>query len=180
MFLTGCFRGAKIKSELSDLRLKQMKLQDKIAALAAYAANIADGIITPEELSKSPASIFGRQMAYMMNSIPMAMIQGSQAFGMYMGQYGAQIQAFGQDPAMAMMMNANPMMLQMNFFKQALERQGKIEQEKLHVEEKKLQKELSGIEIRIKMLEAEQQSIAKAIDNEIRQNTPKFGFSAHG
>jgi len=180
MILTGIFRSAKIKSELSDLRLKQMKLQDKIAALAQYSANIADGIITPEEMANSPASVFGRQMNYMISNIPMAMIQGSQAFSLYMGQYGPQMQAFSRDPSMAMMMNANPMMLQMNFFKQALERQGKIEQEKLHVEEKKLQKELSGIEVRIKMLETEQQSLAKAVDNEIRQNAPKFGFSAHG
>ena len=121
-----------------------------------------------------------RQMGFMMNAIPMAMIQGNQAFGMYMGQYGAQIQAFGRDPAMAMMMNANPMMLQMNFFKQALERQGKIEQEKIHVEEKKIQREIAGIDVMIKMLESQEQGLARSIDHDIRQNAPKFGFHAHG
>lgn len=180
MLLTGIFTLARNKDRLADLRMKQMKLHDRLMDLARYSANIADGIVTPEEFSTSPASIFGRQMGFMMNAIPMAMIQGSQAFAMYMGQYGAQLQAFGRDPAMAMMMNANPMMLQMNFFKQALERQGKIEQEKIHVEEKKIQKELAGIEVMIKMLEGQEQSISRAVDREARQGAPKFGFSAHG
>ena len=176
MILIGMHRQASIKSRLQDLRYKEMKLSQKIQELATYAANIADGIITPEEMATSSAGIFGAQMAYMMRSIPMAMMQGKQAFQMYWGQYGAQMMAMRHDPSMSMMMQTNPMMLQMQFFQQALERQGKIEQKKLHAEEKKLQQEKLTLENQIKMLEAELRAVEKATDKEIAHSAPKFGL----
>lgn len=174
MILIGMHRTASIKSRLQDLRYKEMQLSQKLQEIAAYAANIADGIVTPEEMATSSAGIFGAQMAFSMKSIPMAMMQGQQAFQLYMGQYGAQMAAMRHDPTMAMMMQTNPMLLQMQFFNQVLERQGKIEQKKLHAEEKKIQQEKLQVENQIKMLETELQAVEKATDKEIAQSAPKF------
>ena len=49
--------------------------------------------------------------------------------------------------------------LQMYFFKQALEQQGKREQEKLHVEEKKLEQKKAAIELEIQALQEELKAI---------------------
>lgn len=176
MILIGIKRTASLKMRLQELQKKAMDLSQAIQEKATYAANIADGIITPEEMATSSSRIYGRQMAYMMRSIPMAMMQGKQAFQLYWGQYGAQMMAMRHDPSMSMMMQTNPMMLQMQFFQQALERQGKIEQKKIHAEEKKLQQEKLTVENQIKMIEAELQAVEKATDKEIAQSAPKFGL----
>ena len=175
MFFTGMLAAVRIKRKLSDLRYKQMKLHNELMARATYAANIADGIITPEEMASAPASIFGRQMKYMMQSVPMAMMQGQQAYQLYLPQYMAQMSVFQNNPQYNLAMQANPQLLQMQFFQQSLERQGEIEKRRLHVEEKKIQQELGGIEIQIQMLEAQLKGLKAHISESIKENAPTFG-----
>ena len=174
MLFTGIFRRGKIKSQIADLQMKRMKLQDKLKAILQYASNIADGIITPEEMANASSSIFGRQMLYMMRCVPTAIMQGQQAFQMYGPQYMAQFNAVRQDPTMAGMMQTNPMLLQMQFFKQALERQGKIEEKKVHEEEKAIQQDIDKVEGAIRLLEGELGSIEKALEQEGKQFAPKY------
>ena len=154
--------------------MKRMKLQDKLKAVVQYASNIADGIISPEEMATASSSIFGRQSMYMMNNVPRAMIQGQQAFQLYGPQYMAQLNAVRQDPTLAGIMQTNPMLLQMQFFKQALERQGKLEEKRLHVEEKTIQQDIDKIDGAIKLLEGELASLEKVIEKEGREFAPKY------
>ena len=174
MLFTGLLRRGRIKAQIADLQMKRLKLQDKLKEAMQYASNIADGVVTPEEMATASPGIYGRQMMYMMRNVPMALQQGQQAFQMYAPQYMAQLRTMQQDPNMAMTMQTNPMLLQMQFFRQALERQGKIEEKKLHAEERSIQQDIDKIDGALKLLEAEVTAINTAIEKEGQKFAPKY------
>ena len=99
MYAIFTMRKLQLTQRINQLQYRQMQLAQRLADLSAYAGNIADGIITPNEFMNSPASIFGVQMNYLNSSIPKALYQAGTATQMYMtninnmnamsgGQYG--------------------------------------------------------------------------------------------
>ena len=157
-----------------------MQLAQRLADLSAYAGNIADGIITPNEFMNSPASIFGVQMNYLNSSIPKALYQAGTATQMYMtninnmnamsgGQYGMAV-----DPGNPNSIYVNQFFVFNSYLKQALEAAGKAEAAKIKQMETNIQSEKLQIDTQLKAAEKELEGVEEAESKGIERSTPKY------
>ena len=147
-----------------------MDISQKISDLALFGANAEDGVITPDEMMNSPASLFGRQLSFGYNSMRMA---GSQA-ATQMQLYKQHIMATNPQQAQMLETPQAQRYLMQGFMKQALESQGKRIAKFIAAEENKLQMKKTKLETQLKAAQSELQSCEKAEDNGIKQATPKY------
>lgn len=176
MLLAFFARKMSLRSSISQAQIELMRLNQRIMALQQYAANIADGIITPDEMAQTPFEMAGRQMMFSQQSFMTGYHMGNQALMNYLPQYRMQMSMFARsgDWNTYNMMRMQEPTLQMNFMKQAMEKVAKQEQAKLHVEEKKVSQQKATLEMRIKLMEQEFNSLDQAISQEAQRGAPKY------
>ena len=173
-------RKLQLTQRINQLQYRQMQLAQRLADLSAYAGNIADGIITPNEFMNSPASIFGVQMNYLNSSIPKALYQAGTATQMYMtninnmnamsgGQYGMAV-----DPGNPNSIYVNQFFVFNSYLKQALEAAGKAEAAKIKQMETNIQSEKLQIDTQLKAAEKELEGVEEAESKGIERSTPKY------
>ncbi len=173
-------RKLQLTQRINQLQYRQMQLAQRLQDLAAYAANIADGVITPGEFMSSPASIFGVQQNYLNSSIPKALFQASMTTQMYMnnmmqmnaqsgGQYGMAV-----DPSNPNSINMNQFFIFNSFFRQALDAAGKAQQAQIKKMETEIQNEKLQIETQLKAAAAEMEGVTKAEEQGIKESAPKY------
>lgn len=167
MYAIFTMRKMQLISRINDIQYKLMQLSQKLSDLALFGANIQDGMITPDELANSPASLFLPHMQFanaaMMNAIPQAQFQ--------MEMY-KQYQAHMNNP------NALTPQVQNFMFnsllKQSLESVAKGTLKRIAAEEKKIQMEKARYEQQLKAMQAEVESCDRAEEQGIKNTTPKY------
>ena len=180
MYAIFTMRKLQLTQRINQLQYRQMQLAQRLADLSAYAGNIADGIITPNEFMNSPASIFGVQMNYLNSSIPKALYQAGTATQMYMtninnmnamsgGQYGMAV-----DPSKPNSIYVNQVFVFNSYLKQALEAAGKAEAAKIKQMETNIQSEKLQIDTQLKAAEKELEGVEDAESKGIERSTPKY------
>ncbi len=179
MYAIYTMRKLMLTNRVNLLNAKLMEISQKTQDLAAYAANISDGFITPEEAANSPASLFQRQNLYMSASIQNSMNQANLATQTYMMQYNAMNQGTGGQVANAYDSTGttsipNQSLLMQSYFKQAMEAAAKNEQKKIEVIERELDQQRLKIETQLKAAESELEGVEKAEDQGIKAAAPKY------
>ena len=180
MYAIFTMRKLQLTQRINQLQYRQMQLAQRLADLSAYAGNIADGIITPNEFTNSPASIFGVQMNYLNSSIPKALYQAGTATQMYMtninnmntmsgGHYGMAV-----DPSNPNSIYVNQVFVFNSYLKQALEAAGKAEAAKIKQMETNIQSEKLQIDTQLKAAEKELEGVEDAESKGIERSTPKY------
>lgn len=157
-------RKSRINMRLMQLRQKQIDLQ-------TYAANIADGSVSLNDLLTTPSALFPKMMQFMQYSNAYSYQAAQQKLAM-MGMMGSFSQLAGAPPQQQQMYQS--IMLQ-QLMKQEQETVARSEQRRLNVEDKKIEQEIAKLETQLKMLDAEDQGIDKAEEKGIQSSTPKFG-----
>ena len=179
MYAIYTMRKLMLTNRINTLNYKLMQISQKTQDLAAYAANISDGIITPEEAANSPASLFKRQSLYMTTTVQNAMNQANLATQTYMNQYNAMNQASGGTVANTIDPTGttsvpNQALLTNAYFKQAMDAAAKNEEKKIQVLEKELDQQRLSIETQLKAAQAELEQVEKAEDQGIKASAPKY------
>lgn len=179
MYAIFTMRKLMLTNRVNQLNLKLMQIAQKTQDLANYAANISDGIITPEEAANSPASMFQRQNTYMGTTMQNSLFQANQATQAYMNQYNAMNQASnGQlansiDPSGATS-TPNVNMLTNSFFKQAMEAAAKNEEKRIAALEKELDQQRLKIDTQLQAAQAELTKVEEAESKAIEKSAPKY------
>lgn len=143
----------------SQLNLQLMQLRKKLDDLQTYAASIADGSVSLNDLMKAPASMFGRMSIFMMSSHQAAM-QGANQKYMMMSQIPGAMQQM-QDPQMQQVYQQ---MMFKNLYDQEREKSSKREEKILNQQDTKIQQQVAQIETKLKMYDAEEQKVSEAED----------------
>lgn len=152
-----------------DLEYKSNQLRKLLYDLQSYAANIADGEVSFNDLSSAPASIFNKMSNYMITSHNGSMTRAQQQFFMYQqaGQFN-NIPPQNQEAYKQIMLK--------NLYEQERERYQKVEEKILNAKEKKIALEQGKIDSQLKMLNEEYASVEKAEAEAIKLSTPKYGL----
>ena len=180
MYAIFTMRKLQLTQRINQLQYRQIQIQQRLTDLAAYAGNIADGIITPGEFMNSPASIFGVQLNFLNSSIPKALFEAGSATNMYMnnihnmnvlsgGQYGTAV-----DPSNPQSLYVNQFFIFNSFLKQALEAAGKAEAAKIKKLETEIQQEKLQIDTQLKAAETELKNVEEAESKGIEASAPKY------
>ncbi|MBR2525387.1 hypothetical protein IKE67_02865 [bacterium] len=174
-FLVLFARKMSLKNQVNDLNYKLMQKQQELQDLQAYTAAIADGEVTMNELTTTPASMFGRMSQYMVASHNYAYQAAQFNYAQFGGAYAQQMQAQqgqaqqGQAPQydyQAIVFN--------NLYQQQKQQFVKAEQEQLHIKEKAMENEKLKLEQQLKMMEAELQTIDESINKGIKDSAPQY------
>ena len=165
-FLVLFARKMMLKNQASDLNFKLMQKQQELQDLQSYTASIADGEVSLNDLTNSPASMFGNMTQYMVGSHNYAMNAAQAQYGMF----GAQ-QPVSQD---AMAQAQYQQLVFKNLYDQQKQQYLKAEQAKLHVKEKSMENEKLKLEQQLKLIEGELSTIDKSIDNGIKDAVPQY------
>ena len=171
-FLVSFARKMSLKTQINDLNYRLMQKQQELSDLQAYTAAIADGEVSMNELTTTPASMFGRMSQYMVASHNYAYQAAQMNYAQFGGAQVSQMQAqAGQNPA-------STQQYQYAVFKNLYDQQKqqfmKAEQAQLHVKEKAMENEKLKLEQQLKMMEAELQYLDKSIDNGIKDAAPQY------
>ena len=165
---------ARIHHLTSSINRHQARLTEitrRISDLQSYAASIADGSISMQDMMDVPASMFGRMFTYAGFSHNQAMMNASTQMNDPGFQAMLGMQTQNMDPqAQQAYMN----WVQQSLYKQAREQINKQEARLLNQQEKELTQEKEKLEATIKMEEADLESARKARDKGIEQFAPKY------
>ena len=162
-------RRQQILVEKSKLNLQLLEMKQKLMDLQTYAANIADGTVSMNDLMTAPASMFGRMSIFMQSSHQIAMTGAQQNFG-YMSQIPGAIPQM-QDPQMQQMY---AQMMFKNLYDQEREKFSKVETKQLNLEDTRIQQEIARIETRLKMLEGDEGNVKEAEEKGIKDSMAKY------
>lgn len=166
-FLVLFARKMSLKNQVSDLNYKLMQKEQELQDLQSYTAAIADGEVSLNDLSTTPATMFGNLTNYMTTSHNYAMTTAQQQFGALSGQMG---QVSTDATAQQQYQN----LLFKNLYDTQKQQVLKAEQAKLHTKEKAMENEKLKIEQQLKLAEAELQTLDQAIDNGIKDAVPQY------
>lgn len=180
MYVIFSMRKMMLTSRINRLQAKLMDLHQKLQDITSYGMNLASGIIGPEAFMNTPASVFGRQNAFMNQNVAMALVGASQATELYKQNFLAQNSASaGQlgyllNPNNPQAALPNDAMLFSMFFRKALESGSMREQMNVRQTEMRIQSEKQQIETQLKTAEAELQKVEQAEDKGIEKSAPKY------
>ena len=169
MYAVFAMRKMELNNRINAIQLKLMEFSQKLTDLAMLGANTQDGIVTPDELVNSPASIFMDQMAMSNGAIGMAMPMAQQKMQFYMMNQAALMQQG--------IVNQTPVNYNFVFnaiFKQELENQGRRIAKRIAAEETKIQNQKIRLETQLKAAERELEHVEKAEDDGIKRSAPRY------
>src|SRR5574344_1929046 len=100
-WVTLSLRQSALQSRVFDLEYQLMIKQQELTDLQEYAASIADGTISTDEMMNCPSSLFGTTMSYMVNSSGVAYDSATTKTNTYLNTYGQIDQQTGGQYIMA-------------------------------------------------------------------------------
>lgn len=172
-FLIFAARKLDIINRQNAMQYRLQELTRKLNDLTQYATNIADGSISMSDMMNTPATMFNRQLMFMMYSHN-ASIFGAQQQMAQMGPMIQQQMMQMPDPnAQAMYQN----WVFQNLYKQQRELATKQETALLNQQEKELTQEKTKLETQLNLLQQELESVKKAEESGIKQFTPQYTFA---
>lgn len=162
-------RKMSLKNQINDYNYKLMQKKQELMDLQQYTAAIADGSVSMNDLTTTPATMFGRMSQYMVGSHNYAMNAATQNMAYLQGTN--QVQTVSQDGAAQAQYQQ---MVFKNLYEQQRAQFQKAEEAKLNVKNKAIDNECLKIEQQLKQLEAEYQAIGSAVDKYAQETAPKF------
>ncbi len=168
-----------LTNRVNQINYKLMLLSQKQQDLATYAANVADGIITPEEAANSSATMYQRQNIFMAQNSGNAYNQASLAAQNYVAQYNAinasTNNAYSNtiDPT-GTTSSIDMTALTSAYYQQAMEQAAKSEQSKIQAIENEIDQQVASLETQLKAAQAELESVEKAEDSAIKAAAPQY------
>ncbi len=150
-------RRHEIINRKSQLNLQLMEMKRKLMDLQSYAAKIADGTVSMDDMMTAPASMFNKMSIFMMYSHQQAMMGAQQKFAVMSQVPGA----MPQMPNPQLQAQYQQMMFK-NYYDQEREKFAQVEQKQLNVEDTKIQQEIARVETQLKMLDEEEKSCKEA------------------
>lgn len=151
------------------MNFRLMNLTRKLEDLQQYAANIADGSVSMNDMMNTPSSMFGRQMMYMQYSHNSSIMSAQQQYGMLQPQLAMQMQQM--DPNSQMMYQQ---WVFKNLYQQQRERAGKMETKLLNQQEEEIQKEKAKLETQLKLLDQEYEACKQGEEKAAEMFKPNF------
>ena len=160
-----------IISDQNRIEYRITQLSKKLQDLQQYSANIANGSISMSDMMNVPGSMFGRQMMFMQYAHNSS-VQGAQ------NQY-AQMQPIIQQQMMQMQSNpqyqqAYQQMIFQNLYKQQREVVAKQEEKLLNQQEKDITQEKTKLEMQLKLIQQEYESLKQAEDKAVERLKPNY------
>lgn len=163
------FRKMQIIRQRDDINARIMELQRKQMDYQTYAASVADGSISLNDLTNCPPSLFGRMTQFMTYSHEAAMQGANQKFA-YMSQlYAPQMQTMDQNTQQMFLFS-----MRQNLYEKERERFSRYEEKLLKQVDTNTEQEIARLSTQAKMLDSELQSIDQGEDNAIKSSTPKY------
>lgn len=162
-------RKMSLKQQINDKNYQLMQKKQELYDLQSYTAAISDGSVSMNDLTTSPASMFGNMSQYMVGSHNYAMNAAQQNMAYLQGTN--QIGQVSQD---ATAQNQYQMAVFKNLYDQQKAQYQKAEEAKLNVKNKQIDNECLKLEQQLKQLEAEYQSIGSACDKYASECAPKY------
>ena len=150
-----------------------MQKQQTKNELSTYAASVADGSISYEDLSNCPSQLFGRMTQFMFNSHNAAMMgaQGNMAQMQAAGMIGS---AQGTDQAAIQQQQMYNQLVFQNLYKQQREQAAKIESKILNEQEKQMDQEVLKLQNELTLVQNEYASLSKAVDGAVQSDTAQY------
>ncbi len=172
-----------LTNRVNQINYKLMQLAQKQQDLATYAANISDGIITPEEAANSSASIYQRQSLFMTQNSTNAYQQANMAAQNYVAQYnavnGSTNGAYANSiDTTGTTSSINVAALTNGYYQQAMEAAARNEQTKIQAIEKEIDTQRLSLETQLKAAQAELENVEKAEDSAIKSSAPDYSGGA--
>ena len=162
-------RKMSLRQQINDKNYQLMQKKQELYDLQSYTAAIADGSVSMNDLTTSPASMFGNMSQYMVGSHNYAMNAAQQNMAYLQGT-----NQIGQVSADATAQNQYQMAVFKNLYDQQKAQYQKAEEAKLQVKNKQIDNECLKLEQQLKQLEAEYQSIGSSVDKYAQETAPKF------
>ena len=162
-------RKMSLKQQINDKNYQLMQKKQELYDLQSYTAAIADGSVSMNDLTTSPASMFGNMSQYMVGSHNYAMNAAQQNMAYLQGT-----NQIGQVSADATAQNQCQMAVLKNLYDQQKAQYQKAEEAKLQVKNKQIDNECLKLEQQLKQLEAEYQSIGSSVDKYASECAPKY------
>lgn len=153
----------------SALNFRLLELNRKLMDLQTYAASIADGSVSMNDLMSAPASMFSRMSIFMQYSHQLAMSGAQQKFAVMSQVPGS----MPQMPNPELQQQYAQMMFK-NLYDQEREKASKQEDKILNLENKKIEQEKAQIETQLKMLDAEEEQVKKGEDDGAKKSAPQY------
>lgn len=171
--LTMMYRKSYLKNRINQLEFQLMQKQQAKNELSTYAASVADGSISFEDLSNCPSQLFGRMTQFMFNSHNAAMInaQGGMAQMQAAGMIGG---AQGTDQAAIQQQQAYNQLVFQNLYKQQREQYAKYEARVLNEQEKQMDQEVLKLQNELTLVQNEYASLSKAVDSAAQNDTAQY------
>lgn len=162
-------RKMSLRQQINDKNYQLMQKKQELYDLQSYTAAIADGSVSMNDLTTSPATMFGNMSQYMVGSHNYAMNVAQQNMAYLQGTN--QIGQVSQD---ATAQNQYQMAVFKNLYDQQKAQYQKAEEAKLQVKNKQIDNECLKLEQQLKQLEAEYQSIGSSVDKYASECAPKY------
>ncbi len=172
-------RKQELRNRINQLTQKQIDISQEVMDLENYASNIADGIITFNEMAGTSSRYYGTQIGFMNTSSQVAYNSAMVKSNAYLEQLqqngmdtGGQYQNI-LDPSGSGQYGdgtVQPALLFNQIYKQELEEYARMAKEQINQQEKELEQEKLQIEVKVKAAEAEYESISSQLDNSISKS----------
>ena len=167
------YRKSFLKNRMNQLEYQLIQKQQAKSELSTYAASVADGSISYEDLSNCPSQLFGRMTQFMFNSHNAAMMgaQGSMAQMQAAGMIGG---ATGTDAAAVQQQQMYNQLVFQNLYKQQREQAAKVEAKILNEQEKQMDQEVLKLQNELTLVQNEYNTISKAVDSAAQMDTVSY------
>ncbi len=172
-------RKQELRNRINQLTQKQLDISQEVMDLENYASNIADGVVTFNEMAGTPSRYHGTQLGFIGASSQVAYNSAAIKANAYLDQLqqngtdtGGQYQNI-LDPSGSGQYGdgtVQPALLFNQIYKEELEEYARQAKEQINQQEKELEQEKLQIEVKIKTAEAEYENISNQLDNSISKS----------
>jgi hypothetical protein len=176
-WLVFSLRHQQIIARKSDLNYKLLTMQRKLLDLQQYASAISDNVISLNELSQAPSSMFGRMFGFLQTSSGMAYSNAAQNIGIAMMMNGSNINAAMQNVPQqnqAQYQQYYQQLIFKNLYEQGRDKASKSETARLNQEEKQIDLQVSQIQSELTALAAEEKNVSDAESKAAESSAPKY------
>lgn len=165
------YRRQQIISQKSVLNAKLLDLNKKLMDLQSYAANIADGTVSINDLMSAPPSLFSRMTMFMNYSHQSSYAMAQERFNPTMAAAQAQGIFATMQPEMQQQYQQ---LIFKNLYDQSRQQFAEVEKKIMDKEGTKIEQERAQIETQLQMLAAEEKTVTDAETKEAENSAPKY------
>lgn len=167
-FLIFAYRKLSLKSKITDLQYRQMCLQNQKMTISDQISQRQQMFSSMKDQRESAMSLFMYQ--YNSSRAGQYLDRGGQSNGNPASVFGAMMNS-SMPPEMMYEMAKNQMLGSLE------DQRNNMDLQSLGRKDKEIERQMATIESQLKIMTQELESVEKAEDNAVKQDTPKFGLS---